>query len=97
MEGGNLKIEEALQVIDTALAPAALNDIQERVFRGVWERQGYEKIAENTNYESEYIKHIGCQLWQKLSDAKNRKCKNLPHSQILYRLTFRTKMFKLKI
>lgn len=68
-----LDIEEALQVIDTALAPAALNDIQERVFRGVWEGHSYEKIAENTNYESEYIKHIGYQLWQRLSQSLGEK------------------------
>jgi WD40 repeat protein len=68
-----LKIEEALHVIDTALAPAAINDIQERVFRGVWEGKTYESIAEHTNYESEYVKHIGYQLWQKLSLALGEK------------------------
>jgi WD40 repeat protein len=68
-----LKIEEALQVIDAALAPSALNDIQERVFRGVWEGQTYESIAERTNYEPEYVKHIGYQLWQKLSQALGEK------------------------
>jgi WD40 repeat protein len=64
-----MKVEEALRVIDTALSPAALNDIQEQVLRGVWEGQTYDKIAEQTNYESEYIKHVGYQLWQKLSQA----------------------------
>jgi WD40 repeat protein len=64
-----MKVEEALKVIDTALSPAALNDIQEQVLRGVWEGQTYDKIAEQTNYESEYIKHVGYQLWQKLSQA----------------------------
>jgi hypothetical protein len=64
-----MKVEEALRVIDTALSPATLNDIQEQVLRGVWEGQTYDKIAEQTNYESEYIKHVGYQLWQKLSQA----------------------------
>jgi WD40 repeat protein len=68
-----LKLEEALQIIDSALAPTTLNDIQERVFRGVWEGQTYEKIAEHTNYEPEYVKHIGYQLWQKLSQALGEK------------------------
>jgi hypothetical protein len=68
-----LNLEEALRVVDSALSPAALNDIQERVFRGVWAGQTYEKIAEHTNYESEYVKHIGSQLWQKLSQALGEK------------------------
>jgi WD40 repeat protein len=68
-----LKIEEALQVIDKALEPIALSDIQERVLRGVWEGHTYEKIAEHTNYESEYIKHIGYQLWQRLSQLFGEK------------------------
>jgi hypothetical protein len=71
--GVTLNLEEALRVIDSALSPAALNDIQERVFRGVWEGQTYEKIAEHTSYESEYVKHIGSQLWQKLSQALGEK------------------------
>jgi WD40 repeat protein len=72
-EGVTLQIEEALQVIDKLLEPIALSDIQERVFRGVWAGQTYEKIAEHTNYESEYIKHIGYQLWQKLSRSLDEK------------------------
>jgi WD40 repeat protein len=68
-----LKVEEALKLVDGVLAPTALSDIQERVFRRVWEGQTYEKIAESTNYDSEYVKHVGHQLWQRLSQSLGEK------------------------
>jgi WD40 repeat protein len=64
-----LDVEEALKIIDIALAPTSLTDIEERVFRGVWEGQIYEEIADRTNYEAEYIRHIGPQIWRKLSQS----------------------------
>jgi WD40 repeat protein len=80
-----MKVEEALKLIDTVLAPTALNDIQERVLRGVWEGQTYEKISENTNYDAQYIKHVGQQLWQRLSQSLGEKVTKSNHQSVLRR------------
>jgi predicted ribonuclease YlaK len=68
-----LNVEEALKIVDSALSSSSLSDVQEHVFRGVWAGQTYEKIADQTNYDAEYIKHIGYQLWQKLSRSLDEK------------------------
>jgi WD40 repeat protein len=80
-----LKVEEALKLLDVVLAPTTLNDIQERVFRGVWEGQTYERISENTHYDPEYVKHIGQQLWQKLSQSLGEKVTKSNHQSVLRR------------
>ncbi|OKH32373.1 hypothetical protein NIES2119_26425 [[Phormidium ambiguum] IAM M-71] len=64
-----MTVEEALRIIDVALKPTKLNDVQEQVFRQSWEGQGYSEIAEGMGYNAEYIKNIGAELWQLLSQA----------------------------
>ncbi|MFB2881947.1 NB-ARC domain-containing protein [Floridanema aerugineum] len=64
-----MTVEEALRIIDVALKPTKLNDVQEQVFRQSWEGQGYSGIAELMGYNAEYIKNIGAELWQLLSQA----------------------------
>jgi formylglycine-generating enzyme required for sulfatase activity/transcriptional regulator with XRE-family HTH domain len=67
------RIEEALKLVKQILAPTALSNIQERVFWGIWEGLTYEKIAEVTNYDAEYVRHVGYQIFQKLSQALGEK------------------------
>jgi len=43
------------------------------VFCQVWEGRTYEEIAENTGYDTDYIKHVGSELWQVLSQAFGEK------------------------
>lgn len=69
----NLEIEEVLTFLDAKLQPDRLCDLQELVLRGVWARQSYDAIAESSGYTSEYIKHVGAQLWQLLSQAFSEK------------------------
>jgi len=68
-----LTIEEALAIIDEALAPRGLTDLQALVFRLAWAGHGYAEIAENTGYEIAYIKEVGSKLWQRLSKALGEK------------------------
>ncbi|AVH68511.1 NB-ARC domain-containing protein [Nostoc sp. 'Peltigera membranacea cyanobiont' N6] len=69
----SITLEEALVIIDTVLAPNGLNDLQELVFRQTWDGRSYAEIAESAGYDSEYIKHIGFQLWRSLSAAFGEK------------------------
>jgi WD40 repeat protein len=80
-----LNVEEALNLIDTVLAPTSLSDIQERVFRGVWDGQTYEKISESTNYDAQYIKYVGHQLWQRLSQSLGERVTKSNHQSVLRR------------
>jgi guanylate kinase len=66
---GKMTVEEALRIIDMALKPTKLNDVQEQVFRQSWEGKGYTEIAELMGYNAEYVKNIGAELWQTLSQA----------------------------
>lgn len=64
-----MDIEAVLAFVDTCLQPKQLCDLQELVLRGVWAGHSYDEIAESSGYTSEYIKHIGAQLWKLLSKA----------------------------
>ncbi|MDF5728675.1 MAG: AAA-like domain-containing protein [Rhizonema sp. PD38] len=68
-----MTVEEALVIVDTVLYPKHLSDLQELVFRGVWERQTYEQIAISYSYDTDYIKQVGSQLWQELSRVLGEK------------------------
>ncbi len=64
-----MNTQDAVELIDKAIAPENLTDIQEQVFRLAWDGMGYTEIANITNYDSEHIKRVGANLWQKLSKA----------------------------
>jgi hypothetical protein len=64
-----MNIEDAVELIDKAIAPAQLNDLQDKIFRLAWEGKSYPEIAAQTDYDAEHIKRVGASLWQKLSKA----------------------------
>ncbi|HEY9829688.1 MAG TPA: NB-ARC domain-containing protein, partial [Stenomitos sp.] len=68
-----MTIEEALAILDKVLQAKRLNNLQELVFRGVWQGQSYQAIAQSIDYEPEYIKQIGAQIWQLLTQALGEK------------------------
>jgi hypothetical protein len=68
-----MTVEEALAFLDTFLKQEHLSDVQELVFREVWEGRSYDEIAANSTYNEEYIKHVGSQLWQVLSRVLGEK------------------------
>ena len=61
--------ESVLSLIDQAISPTYLNPTQEIVLREVWNGKTYSKMADDYNYDPEYIKTVGCNLWQTLSRA----------------------------
>lgn len=65
----NIDFESVLFLIDKAISPTYLNPTQEIVLREVWNGKTYTKMAYDYNYDPEYIKTVGCNLWQTLSRA----------------------------
>jgi hypothetical protein len=68
-----MTVEEALIILDAVLKQEHLNDVQELVFCQAWEGQTYREIASGNDYEAEYIKLVGFQLWQLLSRSLGEK------------------------
>jgi hypothetical protein len=65
--------ETVLCLVDQSISPSYLNPTQEMVLRGVWNGKTYAEIAGQHNYDSEYIKGVGCNLWQILSRTFDRQ------------------------
>lgn len=65
----NINFESVLSLVDKAISPTYLNQTQEIVLREVWNGKTYTKMAYDYNYDPEYIKTVGCNLWQTLSRA----------------------------
>lgn len=68
-----MTIDEAIAIIDAALKPARLSDLQEIVLRQSWLGKTYQEVARETGYDPDYIRGVGFQLWQILSDAFGEK------------------------
>lgn len=64
-----MTLQDALRVIDVALKPKYLNNVQELVFTQSWEGKTYQEIAVDAGYDEDYIRGIGFQLWKLLSEA----------------------------
>ncbi|MGF1542647.1 MAG: NB-ARC domain-containing protein [Pleurocapsa sp.] len=62
-----------LSLIDRTISPTYLNPTQEIVLREVWNGKTYSRMADDYNYDPEYIKTVGCNLWQVLSNAFNEQ------------------------
>jgi hypothetical protein len=84
-----MKFEEALKLITEDLAPRTLSDLQINVFRGAWSKQSYTKISLELNHEYSYIKDVGAELWQLLTQALGVKVTklNLQNALAEYALT----------
>ncbi|MBD1821349.1 hypothetical protein H6F51_02295 [Cyanobacteria bacterium FACHB-DQ100] len=68
-----ITIEEALCVLDRVLKQDRLTHLQEVVFRCAWEGLTYEQIATAEDYDPDYIKLVGAQLWQLLSERLGQR------------------------
>ncbi len=68
--------EEALKVANAAVFAKnnkRLTDLQELIFRGSWQGQKYDEIAEINRYEPQHIKNEGSKLWKLLTQALGEK------------------------
>lgn len=68
-----MTLDEAIAIIDAALKPGRLSDLQELVFRQSWLGKTYQDVAREAGYDSDYIRGVGFQLWQMLSDTFGEK------------------------
>jgi hypothetical protein len=67
------KGQEALTTVDRLLQTAnpkqKLNDLQSAVFLKTWAKHSYSEIAQQLDYEYDYIKQVGSRLWRILSQV----------------------------
>ena len=68
-----IDFELVLSLVDRTINPSYLNPTQEIVLREVWKGKTYSEMAYDYNYDPEYIKSVGCNLWQTLSRAFNKQ------------------------
>ncbi|GAB4379175.1 MAG: NB-ARC domain-containing protein [Elainellaceae cyanobacterium] len=72
-----MELEEAIvilnQLLQTSYPKITLTDIQLFVFQRCWAGDSYQKIAADLEYEYNYIKQVGSQLWQALSAVLGQK------------------------
>ncbi|MEO0013944.1 MAG: hypothetical protein RLZZ535_2333 [Cyanobacteriota bacterium] len=68
-----IDFNSVLSLIDSTINPTYLNTTQEIVLREVWNGKTYSRMACDYNYDPEYIKTVGCNLWQILSNAFNEQ------------------------
>ena len=65
--------QKALTIVDRLLQTAnhgqKLNDLQSAVFLGTWAKRSYLEIAQQLDYEYDYIKQVGSRLWRSLSQV----------------------------
>lgn len=64
-----MDLKDIMAVVDDAIKPAYLSKIQELVLKETWEGKTYIEIASGSGYDCEYIKSVGCELWQLLTQS----------------------------
>jgi hypothetical protein len=80
-----MDVDEALCLLDQ-LWQQRLSNIQELVLRQTWQGLTYAEIAESSDYETDYIKFVGFQLWQLLSEALGEKVTKSNIKSVLRRI-----------
>ncbi|YAG16730.1 Serine/threonine protein kinase [Nostoc sp. DSM 114161] len=66
-------MEELLDAVERILQSRPLDSIQWFVLYQSWLGKTYDEMAEGTGYGSNYIKQVGSQLWQDLSQASGER------------------------
>jgi hypothetical protein len=64
---------DALEIVNKILEPKRLNYAQEVVLLQSWSGKIYREIASEFGYDLDYIKEVGSQLWNSLSEALGEK------------------------
>lgn len=65
--------QSVLSTVNELLSPHQLSYVQEIVFLRSLEGKRYREIATESGYDYDYVKEVGFQLWQSLSNALGRK------------------------
>ncbi|WP_337907082.1 AAA-like domain-containing protein [Iningainema tapete] len=66
-------MEEFLEAVEKILLSKPLGQIQRFVLSQAWQGKTYEQMALGSGYGSNYMKEVGSQLWQDLSEALGEK------------------------
>ena len=64
-----MTLEETLAIVDNLIQPERLTALQEIILRQCWQGKTYQQIAQDSDYDADYIRVVGSRLWQILSDA----------------------------
>lgn len=72
-----MTLEEAEMIIKAALAPQIISEVQIGVFRGTFLKHSYLKISRDLNHKEAYIKDVGAELWQLLTQKLGIKVTKL--------------------
>lgn len=86
-----MTVEEALVIIESVLAPVQLNKLQKTIFQQAWAGQPYFKIARDFGYGEDYVKGMGAELWQLLSQALGQKVSKSSLQSALLHYAHRTR------
>ncbi|MBX9256469.1 AAA-like domain-containing protein [Desmonostoc muscorum CCALA 125] len=68
-----MTVEELLEAVERILQEKSLDSIQWFVLYQSWLGKTYDEMSEGTGYGTNYIKQIGSQLWQDLSEAAGER------------------------
>ncbi|MGF1480843.1 MAG: AAA-like domain-containing protein [Cyanophyceae cyanobacterium] len=68
-----MNVDEVLQTIEKRLLSRQLSAVERLIISQSWLGKKYSEIAENTAYGGDYLKEVGSQLWQALSEATGEK------------------------
>ncbi|MEM6753023.1 MAG: hypothetical protein AAF630_08655 [Cyanobacteria bacterium P01_C01_bin.38] len=64
--------EKILSAIEQGLLNRELNECERYVLGKSWQGERYTKIANDSGYETNYIKQVGAKLWSELSSATGK-------------------------
>ncbi|MDF5732744.1 MAG: AAA-like domain-containing protein [Rhizonema sp. PD38] len=68
-----MNVDEVLEAIEQILPDKQFGYVERLVFRQSWLGMSYNEMAEGSGYGSNYIKEIGSQLWQDLSEVLGKR------------------------
>jgi diguanylate cyclase (GGDEF)-like protein len=64
-----MNVDDVLILVEQTLLNRQLSPIERLVLQQSWLGQSYSEIAQHSSYVSGYIKEVGSQLWQELSES----------------------------
>ena len=84
-----MDVNEVLQFVDDLIFEETgthLDDIQRAVVQGTWQRQTYDNIATNNNFNKSHASDVGGKLWKILSKVLGDNIKKTNFHSTLDRL-----------
>lgn len=67
------EVNQILEAVEQSLLPRRLSSIEKFVLHQSWLGQTYNEMAQSSGYASDYIKEVGSQLWQDISDTVGQR------------------------